>query len=210
MFSGSKTTFMALAAAILAAPAMAGGVAEPAPAPMPVAPASPAYDWSGLYLGAHLLHLEPIGFSDNGFYDDDPWEDRSAVGLFAGYNAQDGAFVYGGELAFTHYDSGNENFPGEVLEHFVELRGRVGYAIDNVLIYGALGLSSQNWTNGGDDVPLHGYTAGLGVDYALTDNWFAGAEFAYRELDNEETGGFADDQIIVRERSVRLRIGYRF
>jgi outer membrane immunogenic protein len=205
-----KVPVTAIILALTAPIANAGGIGEPAVAPVNIAPASAVRDWSGFYAGVQLTYLEPIGSSDFAFYEDDPWDETRSAGGFAGYNFQSGSFVYGAEALVTFYDGENVTFPGEFLEHFVEVRGRAGYAFNDVLLYGALGLTTQTWSDATADVTLNGYTAALGVDYAINDAWFIGAEVAYRDLSNDEGVGFLSNEIIVNEESFRLRLGYRF
>jgi outer membrane immunogenic protein len=205
-----KGLFAAVAVVATTPMAIAGGLGAPAAPPVAVAPISTVHDWSGVYGGVHLTYLEPIGYSDFGFYDGEAWDENQSAGLFAGYNFQNGAFVYGGEALLTFYDGDNEVFAGEFLEHFIEVRGRAGYAFQDFLVYGAVGISAQTWTDGVTDITLNGYTAALGVDYAINDNWFVGAEVAFRDVNNDPIAGYLENEIIVREESFRLRVGYNF
>jgi opacity protein-like surface antigen len=210
MCTHAKTLVAAVAFTFTAPAVSAGGLAESTATPQTIAPRVAAHDWSGLYGGVQLAYHEPSGFSDAGFYVDDPFEAAPAGGLFAGYNFQTRAFVYGAEVLASFYEGENEAFPGEFLEHVLEVRGRAGYAFQDVLIYGALGLSSQTWSDNVGDITLNGYSAALGVDYAINDAWFVGGEVSYREVSNDAGFGFLSNEIIVREESFRLRVGYRF
>jgi opacity protein-like surface antigen len=184
MCTHAKTLVAAVAFTFTAPAVSAGGMAESTATPQTIAPRVAAHDWSGLYGGVQLAYHEPSGFSDAGFYVDDPFEAAPAGGLFAGYNFQTRAFVYGAEVLASFYEGENEAFPGEFLEHVLEVRGRAGYAFQDVLIYGALGLSSQTWSDNVGDITLNGYSAALGVDYAINDAWFVGGEVSYREVSN--------------------------
>ena len=79
------------------------------------------------------------------------------------------------------------------------IRGRVGYAVDNVLLYGTAGWawsSNQyvrtqltgtlnNATAGADEAVnkyLSGWTAGAGVSVAVAQNWNVFAEYRYTDL----------------------------
>lgn len=79
------------------------------------------------------------------------------------------------------------------------VRGRVGYAFDNVLLYGTAGwaLSSNqyvrtqltgtlnNSTAGADEAVntyLSGWTAGAGISVAFAQNWNVFAEYRYTSL----------------------------
>jgi outer membrane immunogenic protein len=66
---------------------------------------------------------------------------------------------------------------------FGTLRGRLGYAWNNVLLYGTGGLayaSIQSTLNGGSVTNWRtGWTAGAGVEYGFARNWSAKLEWIY-------------------------------
>ena len=96
---------------------------------------------------------------------------------------------------------------------FGTVRGRAGYAMNNVLFYGTGGLAY----GGGrvDFGPFNewqthfGWTAGAGVEVGLTPNWSAKAEYLYVRLNDRGyvlTGvnnGFQSNVF-------RLGVNYRF
>ena len=57
-------------------------------------------DWSGLYAGASYSSESGYGDWYNPTFNPDFPMSGSLYGGFAGYNMQNGAFVYGGELAY--------------------------------------------------------------------------------------------------------------
>ena len=121
-------------------------------------------------------------------------------------------------------------FPGgpftisTTVKDYAAVRGRVGVAFDRFLVFGTGGwawgnpLTSYALTgaapfvnNGGSS---KGWTAGLGVDYAFTDNVFGRIEYRYTSL---ETSGFvsaatntsaASDRLLISD--LRAGIAYKF
>ncbi|MEI8179155.1 outer membrane beta-barrel protein [Aestuariivirga sp.] len=88
---------------------------------------------------------------------------------------------------------------------FGTVRGRLGYAIDNVLIYGTGGLAYGHMSadgkvtasylgdkvgsfNGSTDSTNWGWTVGGGMEYGI-DNWSLGLEYLYVDLGSGEWNG---------------------
>src|SRR5262249_29379203 len=156
-------------AALLAAPAMAAEVAVKAPWQAPVVQ---AYDWTGLYVGAHLGYAwgrsnwsAPPNLSSSLDFDQSSdifsgagsyfgglqigydYMLPNRVGLGAPLDASFPGFPrhdisLGGRSIFSTPAIGLASYTENVL-HFGTLRGRVGYAPDNWLFYGTGGFA---WT----------------------------------------------------------------
>ena len=71
---------------------------------------------------------------------------------------------------------------------FGTLRGRAGFALNNILFYGTLGLAyggTRRRTRRLDETQTHvGWTGGLGMEVGLTPNWSAKVEYLYMDLGN--------------------------
>ena len=98
---------------------------------------------------------------------------------------QRGALVYGGELAFgSAQDTVVTGFLTSQVTDMIDLKGRVGYASGDFLIYGVLGYTmsefSENTTISGGEWDIGGINYGIGVDYAISDNFVIGAEYLTR------------------------------
>ncbi len=139
------------------------------------------FSWAGPYLGANLGYewgsvqsslTKPSGF---------------AGGVQAGYNWQSGPWVLGveGDIQATAAD---DTFAPWKFSNpwFGTVRGRAGYAVNNVLFYGTGGLAfgelraetfglSESHTSAG-------WTAGVGVEFGLARNWSAKVEYLYVDL----------------------------
>ncbi len=145
-------------------------------------------------------------------------ETAFTAGMLAGYNMEFSGFVLGAEADFNYlgFSSSKKNDVGDVMSQvlapenttatdsinydsnwFGTVRGRLGYAFDNVLVYGTGGLAygkmdvtqkllasngseSASWqgSTGGWNL---GWTVGGGIEYGI-DRWTIGAEYLYVDL----------------------------
>ena len=165
-----------------------------------------AYSWAGPYLGAS------VGYSSGKV---DPGNiSGGTAGLTAGYNFQSGAMVYGleGDLSASGADG---RFAAYKFSNpwFGTARGRIGYAIDNVLFYGTAGLafgSTRAQFGGLSETQVSaGLTAGLGAEFGFARNWSAKIEYLYVNLsDSRFTITGADHGASFG--TVRVGVNYRF
>jgi outer membrane immunogenic protein len=167
-----------------------------------------------------------------------------AGGSQVGINFQVNQFVYGLEadadyLSNKSTNSGTTIFGGAPgtsqyaykLDVFSTVRGRVGYAFDRTLVYATGGLAmgkysvtrtqltgTMNAATAGtaetySDLRL-GWTAGLGLEYAFSDNWNARLEYLYAGLETESyTFPLAGRNVTTPTESVnvvRAGINYKF
>jgi outer membrane immunogenic protein len=186
----------------------------------------PPITWTGFYIGGHIGGA----FDDNNKCEDKRSEpeyseaEKVAVdtvyvppkkecedgddtiflgGVHAGYNWQkDGPLVLGieGDVSF-----------GDDIEYLASIRGRLGFAFDNLLIYGTGGVAFLGLDDEfGDDDSLTGWVAGLGADYKLSSNVSVGLEGLYYSFDSDDSdSGDDDDFWVVRGRlSYHLDAGY--
>ena len=114
--------------------------------------------------------------------------------ILAGYNYQVGQLVLGVEgdlqgwtVGEIRYTAVTGNFLTAHSKWGGTIRGRLGCAADHALLYvtgGAAFVSNKTsipFTGisiGGEDARV-GWTVGAGLDYAFTNNWFAGLEYRY-------------------------------
>lgn len=210
----------------------------------PIAPVAyvPAFSWTGFYLGGELgwmrtnpeyttgvlllgapFVVSPSASNKNGL----------SYGLLAGYNYQAGNLVLGIEGDFEGWTVGKMRYTaitGDFLTAYSKwggsIRGRLGYAADRALFYvtgGAAFASNETSipltgiTIGGDGTRV-GWTAGVGLDYAVTNNWFTGIEYRYSQYQaktfiypipilNLGLVGFRQD---LSSNQVTARVGYKF
>jgi outer membrane immunogenic protein len=159
------------------------------------------HNWSGPYLGGQL------GYQ---------WGNTSGIagGVRGGYNWQTGAFVLGGE-ADLNVSGAQDRFATWKFSNpwFGTVRGRLGYAFSNVLVYGTLGLAFGGGhleLGGARETRVHtGWTAGAGMEVALTDAWSARAEYLYVDL-SDRPYGLTGMSHGVESSLFRIGVNYRF
>jgi len=190
--------------------ALAGGPVIVSVDPPPEPPAVVAvHDWSGPYVGLGYGKTSGgLDYTPGGSFD---LNGGNATSLYAGYLMQRGALVYGGELAFSKgNDTFATGFPTENVDRIIDLKGRVGYAANKALFYGAVGFSSMKY-----DVPVisnsfttSGLNYGLGVDFAVTDRVTMGLEYLARKTEGDtfNVGQTADLDV----NTITFRVGFSF
>ena len=128
---------IAIAAAIITTPASAADLYGRAPGPAYAAAPFSGYNWNGAYVGANL------GYQWGKVVN---WGNAAPSGVMGGgqvgYNWQSGWFVFGVE-ADIQASGANDTFAAYKFSNpwFGTLRGRAGYAMNNVLFYGTGGLA---------------------------------------------------------------------
>lgn len=217
----------AAAATLMAGSALAADLGMRA-APVPSYAPTPLYNWTGFNVGVHGGYLwgdaDISGFSTPAISDIDL--DSAFGGIQLGYLWQSNALVFGIETDFSLTDGSGSSyyFTGEGLsvdlDWFGTVRGKVGYAIDNVLIYGTGGLAyghiSVDEIFFGDgaskDTTKLGWTAGAGIDWAFAKNWTVGLEYRYMDFGSVGfTPNFFDQtDVDVTSSTVRLNVNYKF
>jgi outer membrane immunogenic protein len=203
--------------------------ADLAPAPVePIVPVVTAYDWTGFYVGAHAgadFGRGKIGgqkFDSTGFLG----------GAHLGYNMEfEGRWVVGleGDIDYSSFSkSKNVSVIDPVAgvefdrrakfknEWQGSVRARLGYAFDRFLPYltggVAFGDEKISITGLGSNSDTRvGWTAGGGLEYAVTDNWLVRGEVRYVDLgsNTQHIGGI---RAKTRFNSVNATIGvsYKF
>jgi outer membrane immunogenic protein len=142
-----------------------------------------ADSWARPYLGVNLGYAW-------GSVANNPTKPSGFVGgVQAGYNWQSGSFVFGleGDIQAT---GAEETFAPWKFSNpwFGTVRGRAGFAFNNVMFFGTGGLAfgelrattfglSESHTNAG-------WTLGAGAEMGLAPNWSAKIEYLYVDLAN--------------------------
>ena len=200
-----------LAAALLLActgTVQAGGpiavAADPVPAAAP-APA-PVHDWSGFYGGLSYGTADAQNtFNTTGTFE---FDEGSITAIYAGYLMQRGSFVWGGELALGKVsDVIDPPFPDSQYDRVVDLKARLGYAADRVLVYGVLGYSDAPFDDAGTSFDTNGFAAGLGAEYAVSNRLTMGLEYLARDLSGDNGGTTTLDSSLD---TLSLRVGLSF
>ena len=223
-----KKHTLSVALFIFASPALAAD-------PMFETPVASTYNWSGAYLGAQVGY----GWGD-GLYMS-PLDGQSALpepdgvfgGLHAGYNFQlNNSVVLGFEGDFNWHDADDLAPFGPVvftdtrfdLEWSGSIRGRLGYAIDRFLPYLTGGVAFGHLTHdvaliADPRVPAEsfedtmiGWTAGAGLEYALTDKLTSRLEYRYTDFGSDDyVGAVAFPHTVeFQTHDVRIGVSYKF
>ena len=167
-----------------------------------------AFSWAGPYLGGNLGY-------DWGSVDHNPTKPSGfSGGVQGGYNWQSGPLVFGveGDIQLSGAD---DTFAPWKFSNpwFGTVRGRVGYAFNNILFYGTGGLAfgelhadtfclTETHTNAG-------WTLGVGTEVGIAQNWTAKIEYLYVDLasDNFAITGVSN---AYRFGLVRAGVNYHF
>jgi outer membrane immunogenic protein len=189
-------------------------VVEEPPAPSVPMETPPLNTWSGPYAGISLGY----GFAGR---TNTPGNEINTDGFigggFAGYNFQNGMFVYGGEVDLNYAGlSGDDAGTSSKSSFDGSLRARMGVAVtDDVLIYGTAGGAGQSLkisdAAGSDRQSLFGWTAGAGVDVKLTPSVFGRVEYRYTDYGSKtfDTGS-GGQSVDSSDNRVTFGVGLKF
>ena len=213
---------VALSVASATAASAADMQARPYTKAPPPALVSPAYNWSGFYIGA--MGGYAFGSGDN--------EGSGGFGGGTiGYNWQffGSPFVLGVEVdaaGASIKDSLTEDIGGALftseqkISAFGSVTGRAGFALDAALFYakGGFAWADNKFSVSGlgvtiSDSQVHtGYTVGGGLEYLFTPSWSAKAEYMYTSLSGEtyNLGGFPLDSGTLDFHTIKVGVNYHF
>jgi outer membrane immunogenic protein len=164
----------------------------------------------------------PPGAVSTGNFNTNGW----LAGGTVGGNIQWGAVVLGieGDWDWSNINGTNSSLaaclPGGCetkADWLATVRGRAGWAIDRVLLYGTGGAAFapvQAGFNGGpfQSTTQVGWTAGAGLEFAFAPNWTAKAEYLYADLgsSNCTVDCFGNTSVKFTESIVRAGINFKF
>jgi outer membrane immunogenic protein len=190
----------------------------------------PQYDWSGLYVGGHIGYLWGRTRVEEDGVVTEPGAKTDGVigGVLAGYNWQNGPYVFGleGDFGWTHAHGNGVFIPATTPDTYdlnwtSHLRGRAGYAFDSWLLYVAGGLaiadldfhegivSGVSVLSGGKYV---GWSIGGGVEHAFTRNLVGRIEYLYDDYGHKDYIGVSGDmyRISLTGQTVRGALAWKF
>jgi len=225
-----KRILLAGALALVASvPALAADLPLPT---APVAPVIRTFTWAGFYLGL------------NGGYGFGQSKWNSALGTVGGFatdgglaggtiggNYQWGQFVVGveGDFDWQNLRGSQTTGPcatvgvgscGTASNWLSTIRGRAGFAVNRALIYATGGAAFTNVKPFAGGLPFGGHnepgwTAGGGVEFAMTDNWTVKLEYLYANVQNatcavSSCSFAAPATVSFNENIVRVGVNYLF
>jgi outer membrane immunogenic protein len=214
-----RFAIVGLAALISGDLASAADLAPIFKAPIP----SPSLtDWSGLYVGANAGGGWEKYTSEFAGTANSTSASGGLVGATIGYNFQIDRSVFGIEGDFDWLDlKGNDFCPAGTCavknNSLGTVRGRIGYAGERFLSYVTGGFAFGNIEVrapllGATHGFQSGWTAGVGVEYALTNAWSIKAEYLYVDLGKLDCGISCGGATSIESTSqvVRLGLNYKF
>ena len=141
-----------------------------------------SFSWIGPYLGGNL------GYEWGSTSNNPTRPSGIAGGIQGGYNWQSGQFVFGAE-ADIQLAAANDTFAPWKFSNpwFGTVRGRAGYAMGSLLLYGTAGLafgelSGQTFGLVSESHTNLGWTAGVGAEAAIYGRWSAKIEYLFVDL----------------------------
>ncbi len=211
--------------------------APPAPPPVSYVPPVVATNtWTGFYAGINGGYGWDSGGDTVTYFDGlGQWGRAQPQGGFGGgqlgYNFQSGPLVFGVETDFqgagisgsvTGVTAADIPFSAQQNIDWVgTVRGRLGLAFGNTLVYGTGGFAYGNvdqravW---GDAVFTRnttqtGYVAGGGIEYKFTPAWSLKAEYQYIDLGSQkltDSVGNTTSPLDTNFQTARVGLNYRF
>jgi len=209
----------------------------------------PGYNWSGIYIGGNVGYGRSTTFWDN-LDDTTLWGDNIPPDSFShgvsgmigggqiGYNYQTGPYVFGIEAMIdasaikgdhasdTVFGAADDQFETRI-KTLVLITGRIGYAWNNLLVYGKGGLAMANihlsvtddtgpFTGSGSASKWRtGLTFGAGLEYGITPNLSVGIEYDYIRLQSaqyelgDDTGTYLWDVDLRNVSLLMAKLNYR-
>ncbi len=207
----------------------------------PIASYGPAYSWAGLYIGGSAgfgvgdtsttLGIDKLGSVELFDYD----LNGAIYGAHVGYNFQRGNIVFGVEAGINGTDmdgSDSLSIIGPValksereIDYYATAVARLGYASGKTLFYGFGGVAWGDVTSKAsvlgfgldDQTETHvGWTAGLGIEHALSDRFSVRVEYSHVDLGEETTSYSLGDRITidkdvdVKFDAIKIGASYKF
>jgi outer membrane immunogenic protein len=225
-----RTVILAMLMVIAAKSASAADLpqAPPPPAPAAYAPAVvPIYNWGGVYVGINGgWTLGTAYWSAPGNASASVNANGGIVGGTLGANWQTDAFIFGLE-ADIDYSTVSTSTASNVCaagancqagtSWLSTMRARLGYADDRLLFYGTAGAAVGNMemsANGVTNTTTRlGWTAGGGVELAISDNWTGRLEYLYADFKpatcSSVCGGSPVD-VRLSENLIRAGVDFKF
>ena len=203
----------------------------------PPTPVAPAWSWTGFYIGAEGGYgwgtsnqsFTGLGGGTTGNYNisggagggtvgfNYQFDPRWVLGLEGDFSASS---IKGSTLSSATYGCGTVCTSN--VRWYDTFRGRLGYSINNVLLYGTGGLAYGRLdTSFGTGIPgvvsndRSGWTAGAGLEYGFAPHWSAKLEYLFVDFKSfnwTNAGGCAGLNCTVNDRfnEVRAGINYNF
>jgi outer membrane immunogenic protein len=167
---------------------------------------APAITWTGFYLGAHAggSFDNTIEVEDEGTFDLD---EGFVGGVHVGYNWQRANnVVLGLEASLSSIDSETDGV--DVNDYLATVRGRLGYAMGNTLVYATGGVAWLGYDEDFEDLDAgFGWVAGAGIEHKLTNRISLGLEALYYDVNTDEGGVDIDQDLWTVQARLNFHLG---
>ena len=193
-----STGVVLLGSVVGAGAAMAADLPEMVVVPAPEM-VDTSSDWSGAYIGGHVGYASgvvnwstlPTGLF-SGDYEISGW----LAGAQVGFNHQMNSLVIGADASLEWsgiegVDDVGGGFISREINWAGAVRGKLGFAVESILIYGAAGVAFANTTGhsvGPSEETLNhvGWTVDVGVEAMVTEDVSVFAEYDYTDYASED------------------------
>jgi outer membrane immunogenic protein len=221
-----KPLFAMVASLLLATPSFAADLPRRSAPPVETYAPPPTYSWQGFYAGINAGYAF-ASFEDGGQALGRP--NGGQIGFTGGYNHMLAPNLMIGletDFAFAGLKSSRLPFFGYAssgrIDDIFTVRGRVGYAVDRALIFATGGYAGSNNTAtvtnfftafyGQQSVFQSGWALGGGLEYMLTNNLSAKAEYLFTDVGSDRFFDFSPNalQTSVTTSTVKGGLNYHF
>jgi high affinity Mn2+ porin len=224
-----KTLQRAFALGLLAG----AGTAHAADMPLKAPALQSVYDWTGFYVGAHFGYGGgSLGPGTNPLPEQGVLFPTSVTGVIGGYQVGTNRelanrIVLGVEADSTFTSPRDQSAFGRMppvpfnstIDYVGTARGRIGYAFDRIMPYLTGGFAwghTRALINDGSGASVgytqFGWTAGAGVEFAVSGNWSAKLEYEYVDLNRQryDLSNFLLPGVVMDPRIHLLKFGLNY
>jgi outer membrane immunogenic protein len=196
-------------------------------------------DLSGFYVGAQAGYgWGEVDWSDADLTSESVSHDANGAlgGVYLGYQHDMSDMVLGVERSFSFANLEDEMFsavnPADVsyeteIDMIATATARIGFQFDNLMPFARAGYAGADVEVRGTNTGIgdafrnsnweHGWTAGAGLEYRLTNQIMIGAEYSYTDLGKTNRSGSTDlassyaiSDVDTQIQAVVARVSYRF
>ncbi len=206
--------------------AIVTGTAQAADLQIPAAPVvpTPTSSWDGPYIGVFagytagtITATDPFLSPETNSVYYNGWQ----LGVQGGYNFHITGDIVGGfgaDIAWSNASGSDSNSYATSLDWTGSVTGKLGVDVGNLVPYlvGGVAITNASLTDGAvppvTDSQTHvGYTAGAGLEYAISDNISADVEYRYTDYGtSSNTYALANQTYNVNLHDNAIRIGLNF
>ena len=168
--------------------------------------------WAGTYAGVTFS----TAAGENDYYGDGSLSSIYALeglgyGGFIGYRQNVGSLTIGGEVAYIGGPAAFETGFGAAYFYpsLMDVKATVGHSFSSALAFASVGYSTATFQGGTAFGSIGGWLVGVGVDVMMTDSFFMGAEYVYRDMSNDDYWD-PNDGLNGQISTLQVRAGYRF